>query len=407
MPPSLPHTTRPRSVQLGAGPSTLIVDSPRPARTTTRSPGSAERLLSRCTDTLGHEDEVSGTGLDGVRATWAELHPQQTSEDVDDRLVLAMVMPTGHHGCLGANKSRPHVVGRDRLLTFHPRRRRPRLPVARSHDDDLLLPLRHAGLPPMPQPLEIPARRSYAPGVAWSASSCSLGQAAVGPSSTVPTVPVGYLLAVTLVAWCTLFAVAPPRPRQSSPSNLSFRFGYLLNELPFVAFYWLLASTLLAFGQGDLDSPGGWVAFGLAVLTTVGLVVVAWRGLRAGPAVDHALREGLGAGWRGRHRRRDGRPAAPPPSVRPHPVRAVPRPPSRCRAVGEHQLRRRGEAESARRLPPSLPSAGRPHARLPARRRVPQRQEEPRGASPPLPAREPGLGVHQRELPPESGREVS
>ena len=110
--------------------------------------------------------------------------------------------------------------------------------------------------------------------------------------------PIGYLLAVTLVAWCTLFAVAPPRPRQSSPSNLSFRFGYLLNELPFIAFYWLLASTLLALSQGDLDSPGGWVAFGLAVLTTVGLVVVAWRGLRAGPAVDHALREGLGAGWR-------------------------------------------------------------------------------------------------------------
>jgi acetyl esterase/lipase len=114
----------------------------------------------------------------------------------------------------------------------------------------------------------------------------------------VPTVPVGYLLAVTLVAWCTLFAVAPPRPRQSSPSNLSFRFGYLLNELPFIAVYWLLASTLLAIGQGDIDSPGGWAAFGLAVLTTAGLAVVAWRGLRAGPAVEHALREGLGAGWR-------------------------------------------------------------------------------------------------------------
>jgi acetyl esterase/lipase len=100
------------------------------------------------------------------------------------------------------------------------------------------------------------------------------------------------------MAWCTLFAVAPPRPRQSSPANLSFVFGFLLNELPFVAFYWLLASTLSAFGQGDIDSPGGWVGFGVAVLTTVGLVVVAWRGLRAGPAVDHALGEGLGAGWR-------------------------------------------------------------------------------------------------------------
>ena len=110
--------------------------------------------------------------------------------------------------------------------------------------------------------------------------------------------PIGYLVAVALVAWCTLFALAPPRPRRSSPSNMSYWFGYLLNELPFVAFYWLLASTLLAVGQGDVDSPGGWVAFGLAVLTSVGLGVVAWRGFRAGPVVARALSDGLGAGWR-------------------------------------------------------------------------------------------------------------
>ena len=34
------------------------------------------------------------------------------------------------------------------------------------------------------------------------------------------------------------------------------------------------------------------------MLTAVGLAVVAWQGLRARPAVDRALREGLGAGWR-------------------------------------------------------------------------------------------------------------
>jgi acetyl esterase/lipase len=111
-------------------------------------------------------------------------------------------------------------------------------------------------------------------------------------------VPIGYLLTVLLMAWCTLFALAPPRPRRSSTSNLSYWFGFLINELPFPAIWWLLASTLLAFGQGDVASPAGWAAFGLAVLTTVGLVVVAWRGLRAGPAVDRALDEGLGAGWR-------------------------------------------------------------------------------------------------------------
>jgi acetyl esterase/lipase len=108
--------------------------------------------------------------------------------------------------------------------------------------------------------------------------------------------PIGYLIATTLVASCTVVALAPPRPRHSSPSNLSYWFGFLVNELPFVAFYWLLASTVLALGQGDLNSPVGWVAFGIAVLATVGLVVVAWRGLRAQPAVDRALTERLGAG---------------------------------------------------------------------------------------------------------------
>lgn len=111
-------------------------------------------------------------------------------------------------------------------------------------------------------------------------------------------VPIGYLVAVGLAAWCTLFAVAPPRPRRSSPSNASYRFGFLVNELPFVALYWLLASTALAIVQGDLDSPGGWAGFGLALLASAGLVVIVRRALRAGPAVDHALSEGLGTGWR-------------------------------------------------------------------------------------------------------------
>jgi acetyl esterase/lipase len=78
---------------------------------------------------------------------------------------------------------------------------------------------------------------------------------------------------------------------------MAFWFGYLVNELPFIAFYWLLASTLLAIGQGDVDSPGGWVAFGLAALTAAALLVIAWRGIRARGAVEHALSEGLGAGW--------------------------------------------------------------------------------------------------------------
>jgi acetyl esterase/lipase len=45
----------------------------------------------------------------------------------------------------------------------------------------------------------------------------------------------------------------------------------------------LLASTLLAFGQGDIDSPAGWAVVTLAAVTAVGLGVVV---LRAGPTRD-------------------------------------------------------------------------------------------------------------------------
>ena len=109
--------------------------------------------------------------------------------------------------------------------------------------------------------------------------------------------PLGYLFATGLLATCALFALRPPRPRRSSPSNRSFWLGFLINELPFVAFYWLLASTLLALAQGDLNSPIGWTAFALAVITTVGLVAIVRRALQARPALEGALSKGLGEGW--------------------------------------------------------------------------------------------------------------
>jgi acetyl esterase/lipase len=110
-------------------------------------------------------------------------------------------------------------------------------------------------------------------------------------------VPIGYLLTAALVACCTLFALAPLR-QPSGPGRLSSISGFFVNEMPFVTFYWLLASTLLAVGQGDIASPGGWVAFGVAVVATAGLAVVAWRGLQAGPAIDTAMSKSLGADWR-------------------------------------------------------------------------------------------------------------
>ncbi len=118
-----------------------------------------------------------------------------------------------------------------------------------------------------------------------------------GPLLRSAAVPIGYLVTVAIVAWCTFFAVLPLR-RPRALARWTWRFSLVLNELPLLAGYWLLASTLLAAGQGDLDSPGGWVSSGLAVLTAAGLAVVVGRALRTGLAVELALTEGLGAGWR-------------------------------------------------------------------------------------------------------------
>ena len=110
--------------------------------------------------------------------------------------------------------------------------------------------------------------------------------------------PIGYVFTTLLVAWGTLFAVAAARPRRTRPTSLSFWFGFLINELPFLAFVWLLAATLLAFAQGDLDSRVGQVGLGIAVLTTVGLAVIVWRSLRSRAAVERAVDESLGLGLR-------------------------------------------------------------------------------------------------------------
>lgn len=112
-----------------------------------------------------------------------------------------------------------------------------------------------------------------------------------------PSTPVGYLVGVALAGLCTTFALVAPR-LPGPIGAVSYRIGLAFNELPFLAFYLLLASTLLAFGQGDIGTPGGWAAVGGAVLVTAGLAVVVERGLRTRSVVDRALDDGLGPRWR-------------------------------------------------------------------------------------------------------------
>ncbi|QFG27060.1 alpha/beta hydrolase [Actinomadura sp. WMMB 499] len=109
--------------------------------------------------------------------------------------------------------------------------------------------------------------------------------------------PYGYLISTVLMACVTAIALAPMH-RPPVPAGLSFRLGMVPNEVPFLAFALLLASTLLAAGQGDLASPGGLAVLALALVTGAGLALVARRQSAAGPVLERALRDGLGTGWR-------------------------------------------------------------------------------------------------------------
>lgn len=70
--------------------------------------------------------------------------------------------------------------------------------------------------------------------------------------------------------------------------------GIVPNEMPSIVGFYLVASTLLAAATGDLDSAGGWTAFGIAVLAAVGLGIIVSRSLRTKAVVDRALRDDLG-----------------------------------------------------------------------------------------------------------------
>ena len=134
--------------------------------------------------------------------------------------------------------------------------------------------------------------------------------------------PIGYLVTTALVAWCTAFALRPPMPHTTSRSNAAYWFGFLVNELPFVAFAWLAASTALALVQGDLFTPVGVVGLAVAAFASVGLGVVARRALPARRALAQALDDELGIGPTAR-RRPSGRSLLWPFVVRPRDVERI------------------------------------------------------------------------------------
>lgn len=111
--------------------------------------------------------------------------------------------------------------------------------------------------------------------------------------------PVGYVVTVAIAAWCTFFAVVAPR-RPNLLAKMSWFFGMIVNEVPFLVIYYLVASTVLAATEGDLDSVGGRIAAAMAAVVVAGLIIAAWRGVRSDGAVRAALQRGLGSDWRDR-----------------------------------------------------------------------------------------------------------
>jgi acetyl esterase/lipase len=105
-------------------------------------------------------------------------------------------------------------------------------------------------------------------------------------------VPIGYLIPVVIIGFCTWVSVIAPRPPHTAPSHWSYWVTFEVNEQPFIAFYLLLIPTIVAFAGGDVDSPGGLATLGLAVLVAVGLGILVRQAIATGPAMRRALAEG-------------------------------------------------------------------------------------------------------------------
>jgi acetyl esterase/lipase len=98
--------------------------------------------------------------------------------------------------------------------------------------------------------------------------------------------PIGYWWTVALVSWGVACALTRWR-RLGAYSAIP---ALLVGELPFIVGYLLIASTVLALVDGDLDSPGGAVGAAVALLALAGLIVVVCRAMRAHAALGNAGR---------------------------------------------------------------------------------------------------------------------
>ncbi len=105
---------------------------------------------------------------------------------------------------------------------------------------------------------------------------------------------VGFVTTIVLVSTFGLLALRPPMPHQSSPWNVQFGLGFLINEQPFLGMYWLAIGTVPALIRSDLDPSQRWLMVAAMALPASVLIALAARTRTARPALTAALREGLG-----------------------------------------------------------------------------------------------------------------
>ena len=109
--------------------------------------------------------------------------------------------------------------------------------------------------------------------------------------------PVGFLITAGLVALGMAVSLRPPA-RSGLLGLPTWLLSTIPNESPFLALYWLGASTLLALSQGDFHGAWVWAAVGIAGGSFVCAPVLIRRSLRAAPAIEQALDDAIGPRWR-------------------------------------------------------------------------------------------------------------
>lgn len=115
---------------------------------------------------------------------------------------------------------------------------------------------------------------------------------------------VGTLTICLMVALFALMALRPPMPQRSTPFNLQFALGYLINEQPFLGLWWLLSGTAATLLQPEIARLSWLLVAGLSAVDALVLALIALRARSARPALSAALEDAFGAGAAPRFTRR-------------------------------------------------------------------------------------------------------